>query len=124
VEYLPRRLERTVSIQASPEIVFQFFTDSARWARRWGTGSTIDPRPGGKVLIRYPNDVKALEKCWRCGRPSASYLLTGYASGKMIGPRASLVTLRLEPDVAGTRLHLVHEFADAATRDHHVQGWR
>jgi hypothetical protein len=42
----------------------------------------------------------------------------------MIAPGASLVTLRLEPDAAGTRLHLVHEFADAPTRDQHVQGWR
>jgi hypothetical protein len=34
------------------------------------------------------------------------------------------VTIDLEPDGAGTRLHLVHEFADAFARDQHVQGWR
>src|SRR6266852_1740506 len=39
-------------------------------------------------------------------------------------PGASRVTIRLEPDEAGTRLHLRHEFADAAVRDEHVQGWR
>jgi hypothetical protein len=34
------------------------------------------------------------------------------------------VTIRLEPDAAGTRLHLLHEFDDVAARDEHVQGWR
>ena len=51
-------LDRTIVIQAAPDIVFGFFTDSARWARWWGAGSTIDPRPGGKVLIRHPNAVE------------------------------------------------------------------
>ena len=34
------------------------------------------------------------------------------------------MTIRLEPVPRGTRLHLAHEFADAAVRDEHVQGWR
>jgi len=48
----------------------------------------------------------------------------GYASGKPIPPDASVVTISLEPDHAGTRLSLTHAFADAAARDEHVQGWR
>jgi hypothetical protein len=48
----------------------------------------------------------------------------GFASGKPIPPGSSRVTIRLEPDEAGTRLHLVHEFPEAAPRDEHVQGWR
>ena len=80
--------------------------------------------PPGKVLIRYPNDVKALGEVLEVRAPELIMFAYGYASGKMIAPGASLVTLQLEPDVAGTRLHLVHEFADAPTRDQHVQGWR
>jgi hypothetical protein len=34
------------------------------------------------------------------------------------------VTIRLERDDDGTRLHLLHEFAEAEARDEHVQGWR
>jgi hypothetical protein len=34
------------------------------------------------------------------------------------------VTIKLEDVPSGTRLHLTHEFPDAASRDHHVQGWR
>ncbi len=34
------------------------------------------------------------------------------------------MTIRLEPDREGTRLHLVHEFAEPGPRDAHVSGWR
>ena len=48
----------------------------------------------------------------------------GYASGKPIPPGSSRVTIHLEADAKGTRLHLAHEFAEAAVRDQHIQGWR
>ena len=56
---LPHRLDRTVVIQAKPETVFSFFTDSDRWASWWGVGSTIEPRAGGQMYIRYPGNVEA-----------------------------------------------------------------
>ena len=34
------------------------------------------------------------------------------------------MTIHLDPDEAGTRLHLLHEFAEPGPRDEHVQGWR
>ena len=48
-------LEREITIGAPRETVFAYFTDSERFARWWGAGSRIDPRPGGEVEIRYPN---------------------------------------------------------------------
>jgi uncharacterized protein YndB with AHSA1/START domain len=55
---LPHRLDRSVVIEADPETVFMFFTDSQRWASWWGTGSTIEPRVGGRVFIRHPGGVE------------------------------------------------------------------
>src|SRR5882762_7201438 len=55
---LPHILERTVHIKAPRDAVFRYFTDSRLWAGWLGSGSTIDPRPGGKVLIRYPGGVE------------------------------------------------------------------
>ena len=51
---MPHRLERSVVIHAARDVVFNYFTDSTRWARWWGKGSTIDPRSGGAVLIVAP----------------------------------------------------------------------
>ena len=124
MEALPYRLNRSVSILAAPETVFEFFTDSARWARWWGAGSTIDPRPGGKMLIRYPDGSEAAGEVKEVAPPERIVFTYGYASGKHLAPGASLVTIRLTPEGRGTRLELVHEFAEAAVRDMHVQGWR
>jgi uncharacterized protein YndB with AHSA1/START domain len=124
MEELPYQLDRTVAIKAKPETVFRFFTDSARWAGWWGAGSTIDARPGGKVYIRHPNGVETPGEVLEVRDPEQIVFTYGFASGKPIPPGSSRVTIRLEPDEAGTRLHLRHEFAEAAARDEHVQGWR
>jgi len=121
---LTHRLDRIVTIQAAPETVFRFFEDSERWARWWGEGSTIDARPGGKVYIRHSNGVETVGEVLEVEPPRRLVFTYGYASGEPIPPGASRVTILLKPDAAGTRLHLVHEFADAAARDLHVQGWR
>ena len=79
---------------------------------------------GGKVYIRHPNGVETLGEVLEI-QPSESIIFTyGYATGKPIPAGASRVTIRLAPHDAGTRLHLVHEFAEAGARDEHVQGWR
>ena len=121
---LPYRLDRTVTIMASRETVFRFFTDSARWASWWGAGSTIEARPGGPVYIRHPNGVETLGEVVEVQSPERIVFTYGFASGKPIPPGSSRVTILLHEEAGGTRLDLAHEFGDAAARDEHVQGWR
>jgi uncharacterized protein YndB with AHSA1/START domain len=121
---LTHQLERSIVIQARPETVFRFFTDSDRWAKWWGAGSTIDARPGGKVLILHPGGVETLGEVLESEPPHRIVFTYGYASGNPIPAGASRVTISLEASDSGARLHLLHEFDDAAARDHHVQGWR
>jgi uncharacterized protein YndB with AHSA1/START domain len=113
--HLPYSLDRTVVIRATPEIVFHFFTDSARWANWWGAGSTIDATPGGKVYICHPGGVEVHGEILEVD-PLNRIVFT-------YGP-ASRVTIALQPDPAGTRLHLHHEFQESTQRDLHIQGWR
>ena len=121
---LDHTLDRHVFIRARPETVFGHFTDSARWAAWWGPGSTIDPHPGGRVVIRYPNAVEAGGEVLEIEPPRRLVFTFGYVSGQGIAVGGSRVTITLQPEADGTRLHLHHAFADATVRDHHVQGWR
>lgn len=121
---LPHALDRTVRIRAPREGVFRYFTDSRRFAAWWGAGSSIDPRPGGAVRIRYPNGVEASGEVLEIEPPARIVFSYGYASGQPIPPNASRVTIDLFEEGDGTRLELRHEFAEAAVRDQHVQGWR
>ena len=121
---LAHRLDRTIVIGAPQAAVFRYFTDSARWAAWWGAGSTIDPRPGGRVYVRYPTGDEAAGEVVEIDAPSRIVFTYGFVKGTPVPPGGSRVTITLERVPRGTRLHLVHEFADEAVRDEHVQGWR
>jgi uncharacterized protein YndB with AHSA1/START domain len=121
---LDHALERTVLVRAPRDIVFGYFTDSARWASWWGAGSTIDPRPGGAVYIRFPGGIEASGEVLEIDPPRRLRYTIGFQSGAPMPPGGSRVTIALTDHAAGTRLTLRHEFAEAEARDHHVQGWR
>ena len=129
-------LDRTIEIRAARATVFRFFTDSARWARWWGAGSTVEPRVGGAVEIVYPGDVRVTGVVKELV-PDERFVFTyGYertskpatdpqeAMRRTMPPGTSLVTITLSSAGPITRLELRHDIADAATRDDHVQGWR
>lgn len=121
---LSHQLDRSIVIDATPETVFQFLSESESWARWWGAGSRITPTPGGEVYIRHPNGIEV------CGEvlavePGRRIVFTyGFASGTPIPVGVSRVEIALAPEGRSTRLHLRHRFADERVRDEHVQGWR
>jgi uncharacterized protein YndB with AHSA1/START domain len=117
-------VERTISIEAPRVIVFRFFTDSVRWASWWGAGSAIDARPGGRVLIRYPDGTEAAGEVLDIHAPERVMFTYGFVSGKPFAAGSSRITIELHAEGAGTRLHLQHELRDASLRDEFIQGWR
>jgi uncharacterized protein YndB with AHSA1/START domain len=122
---LPYQLDRIITIRAPREVVFAFFTENDRWAAWWGAGSTIDPRPGGRVFIQHPGDTRVTGEVLEILPPGRLVMTYGYQSGAPIPPGGSLVTIVLDETPDGsTRLHLRHEFPNQASRDEHVQGWR
>jgi uncharacterized protein YndB with AHSA1/START domain len=121
---LAHSLERTVLIRATRDTVFRFFTDANRWASWWGAGSTIDATVGGNVLIRLPGGIDVTGEVLEIVAPERIVFTYGFASGTPIPPGSSRVTIHLHDHHDGTLLMLTHEFADAAARDEHVQGWR
>jgi uncharacterized protein YndB with AHSA1/START domain len=122
---LPFVLEREVLIRAPRPLVFRYFTDSARFARWWGAGSTIEGRVGGAVHIVYPGGSVASGTVLALEPERRIVFSYGYEGEKKpIAPGGSRVTIELADVAAGTQLRLVHEIHDATVRDHHVQGWR
>jgi uncharacterized protein YndB with AHSA1/START domain len=121
---LIHHLERTLIIGARRETVFRFFTDPIRWASWWGAGSTIEPHPSGRVLIRYPGGTEAVGEVLEIDPPERLVFTYGYAKGVPVAPGASLVTITLEDHGGSTRLRLTHAFSEPRVRDEHLQGWR
>jgi uncharacterized protein YndB with AHSA1/START domain len=121
---LAHELHRSIVVRATPERVFSFLSDSPRWAAWWGPGSTIDAQPAGTLYIRYPNGIQAKGAVVEVHPGRRIAFTFGYVSGTPIPVGASRVMIDLGTDARGTRLHLLHQFADAAACDAHVQGWR
>jgi uncharacterized protein YndB with AHSA1/START domain len=116
---LTETLDRRITICARRETVFAYFTDSNRFAKWWGEGSHIEPRPGGAVFIRYPNDITAKGEIVAIEPPRR--IVFTYIYG---GDAVSLVTITLDETKEGTIVNLHHAFSSAKIRDHFVQGWR
>ena len=118
-------LHRTIEIRARRRAVFRFFTDSSRFAKWWGAGSTIDPVVGGQLQIRYPDGSTASGEVRELVPDRAIVFTYGYEDPKKpIAPGGSLVTITLSDVANGTRLDLRHDVADEDSRTTHVQGWR
>jgi len=121
---LPYSVERTMLIEADPEIVFGFFTDPARWAMWWGAGSTIDARPGGALLICHSNGLESVGEVLDVKPHDRIVFTMSLHAHVPVPPEDSRVTFRLETRGEGTLVHVTHELADASVRDLMPQGWR
>lgn len=122
---LPFRVHREVLIHARPDVVFSFLSDPQRFADWWGTGSSIEPTPGGAVRIVYPNGQTADGQVIEV--ESERRMVFTYGYDRPDGPipvGGSVVEFDLEPVDAGTRVRLTHHVATAEVRDLHGPGWR
>jgi uncharacterized protein YndB with AHSA1/START domain len=118
-------LNHTIEIHARRPAVFRFFTDSARFAKWQGAGSTIDPVVGGAVKIQLPGGITTSGVIRELVPDRVIVFTYGYDDPqKPIAPGGSVVTVTLSDVASGTRVALRHEVADKAARDSHIQGWR
>jgi len=121
---LTHQVDRTVVIQATPAIVFAFLTETPRWAAWWGAGSEIDARPGGRMKDPLSRRHRSDGRGDRSSRAQTDCVHYGYASGKMIPPGGSRVTIRPRAVGAATRLKLTHEVAEEIHARSACAGWR
>jgi uncharacterized protein YndB with AHSA1/START domain len=119
------------TIQASPERVFEAWTQPAHLRRWWGprpvtcSDAEIDLRVGGSYRIgNLLPDGKVL---WIAGEfevvEPPHRLVYSWRVGDA-GSDSSRVTVRFEPRDGGTEVIVVHERIDTeATRADHEKGW-
>ena len=121
---LIHHLTRELVIRAPRETVFEFFTESERWAAWWGAGSSIEATPGGQMYIRHANGVEVFGEVITVTAPERIIFTYGVPKAGSPTPTSTRVTITLQPHADGTLLQLLHEFDDVESRDHHIQGWR
>jgi uncharacterized protein YndB with AHSA1/START domain len=118
---------REIEIDATPETVFEFFTDPEKLTRWLAVEATIDPRPGGVNHQTHVADDGTRHllrgEFVEVEPPSRVVFTWGFEGGEFAPPGSSTVEVTLEPSGDGTALRLVHSGLPAESIDDHSAGW-
>jgi uncharacterized protein YndB with AHSA1/START domain len=121
-------LERTVSIDASPETVWEFLVDSEKATRWMGTSATMEARPGGTYRCDVIPGHTAEGEYVELDPPHRLVFTFGWSKGgaedNPLAPGSSTIEIELTPEGEGTRLRFVHrDLPNAAAVESHAHGW-
>lgn len=121
---------REIHVRATPEIVFEFFTDAGKLTRWLATEATLDPRPGGVCHQEHAREDGSGGSYHMRGEflevnpPDRVVFTWGFTDPDVgVPPGSSVVDVTLTRDGGGTRLRLEHRDLPVAAIDSHSGGW-
>jgi uncharacterized protein YndB with AHSA1/START domain len=119
-------VEREVAIDASPETVWEFLTDSEKATRWMGMNATFEPRPGGLYYCEVIPGHVAKGEYVEVDPPRRLVFTWGWeqsASEDAIKPGTTTIEIELIPTGDGTTLRFKHELPTASAAESHATGW-
>ena len=121
-------VERTISIAAAPETVWEFLVDGQKATRWMGTSATIEAKPGGTYRCEVLPGHVAEGEYVELDAPRRLVFTFGWSKGgaedSPVPAGSSTIEIELIPEGGGTRLHFVHrDLPDAAAVESHAHGW-
>ena len=125
IEDLTGAIEITQRIEASPDIVFAYLTDSHRFVKWMGVGAELDARPGGRFRIDVDGVHVASGEYQEIDPPRRLVMSWGWEGHATVPPGSTTVEITLTPEQGATVLRLRHlGLPDEGERHHHTEGWR
>jgi uncharacterized protein YndB with AHSA1/START domain len=118
-------IEITQRIDAPPEIVFAYLTDSRRFVKWMGVGAELDARPGGRYRIDVDGEHIASGEYKVVEPPRRLLMSWGWEGHPTVPPGSTTVEITLTPEKGATVLRLRHlGLPDEGERRQHSEGWR
>lgn len=119
-------VEVEVRIAASPETVFDFFTDPDLMVQWMGRKVELEPRPGGIFRTEINDEATALGAYEVIERPERLVFTWGWdGEDSVTAPGSSAVEVLFAGDGDGTLLRLIHRgLPSAESAEKHGHGWR
>lgn len=125
IEDLTGAIEVTRRIEAPPEIVFSYLTDSRRFVRWMGVGAELDPRPGGRYRIDADGQHVAIGEYREVEPPRRLVMSWGWEGHPTVPPGSTTVEITLTPEKGATILRLRHlGLPDEGEWRQHTAGWQ
>ena len=110
-------------INARPETIFSYFTDSERYARWMGVEATLNAQPGGIYRVVTPQGFIAIGEFVEVEPPKRVVFTWGWEGNPEVPPGSSRVEITLEPSGDATIVRLTHSGLPQPEMDPHSQGW-
>ena len=115
-------VEREVRIAASPEVIYEFFTDPAKMIQWKGTDAALDPRPGGIYRVNVTGRETASGEYVELVPHSRVVFTWGWENGP-IAPGSTTIEISLIPDGPATVVRLRHSGLSGEAAASHAEGW-
>jgi uncharacterized protein YndB with AHSA1/START domain len=121
-----RTVEKVLRIEASPEIVWRYWTDPVRMAEWWGPAADLDARPGGSCVVEMGGGPVMRGEYVEVVPFERLVFTFGWdpmPEGPQVAPGSTRVEVLLAEDAGGTVLTLRHTGLPSAVADEHDGGW-
>jgi uncharacterized protein YndB with AHSA1/START domain len=116
--------ERTLTIVASPETVWEFFVDPEKLVRWKGMKADLDPRLGGAYLCEVVPGHTARGEYVELDPPHRLVFTWGWDNQEDVPPGSSTIEVDLTPEGDGTSLRFIHrDLPNAESVESHAHGW-
>jgi uncharacterized protein YndB with AHSA1/START domain len=115
---------KEIFIDASPEEIFPYLTESGKYLQWMGVSAQLDARPGG-IFEVDPNGRDVIAGEFLEVEPPHRVVFTwGWKEpGHPVPAGSTRVEIELTPQDGGTLLRLTHHGLTSPIRDRHDSGW-
>jgi uncharacterized protein YndB with AHSA1/START domain len=116
--------ERTLTIDASPETVWEFLVDPAKATRWMGTKAQFEAQPGGVYYCEVIPGHTAKGEFVELDPPNRLVYTWGWENNEGVPPGSSTIEIELTPQGDGTSVRFVHkDLPSAEAVASHANGW-
>ena len=116
--------DKTISIDASPETVWEFFVDPEKLKRWKGIDVNLDAEPGGIYYCEVIPGHQARGEFLEVDKPNRLVFTWGWEGSPDVPPGSSTIEIELAADGEGTSLRFVHrDLPSAEAVASHSHGW-